>query len=184
MNRLKFCTTLVVLAAACSMLAGCSPTTSGTPEPTPSPGAGSGSKSPTATQGVFGDLKACDLLDKGMESRGFTPSKPDQAGGPNSCFSEKSGYGEVSLSLHSGLGIKDFPALDQSKIFDGDLNGRPAAEIHDGVRAEGDCMIAMAVGEKNRAIVNGALNTGTTAEACDFAKSIAKKIEPSLPKGN
>lgn len=171
---------LVGLATSGIALAACSPTTPGTPEPVSSSGAASSSNSPS----VFGDLKACALMDKALTDQGFAASQPERAGGSNSCSAQKSGYGQVGLSLHDGLGIKDFPNFDPKKMFDGDVNGRKAVQIRDGVRGEGDCMIAMAVGDKNRAFVNAALNTGSTDEACDFAMSVAKKIEPSLPKGN
>lgn len=179
MNLLKTYIRSGALVVSAFVVVGCSPTTSGVPQP-----ASSSSVATSAVSSVFGTLKACDLVDKAMDGQGFSPSKPERAGGSNSCSSEKSGYGQAGLTLNEGVGIKDFPNLDPAKIFDGEVNGRPAAKITDGVRDHGDCMVAMAVGDKNRVFVNVALNTGSTDEACDFAMAVAKKVEPSLPKGN
>ncbi|WP_370947789.1 DUF3558 family protein [Amycolatopsis sp. cg5] len=182
-SLLKVRVRLAIVVMAGAALTACSTQTPGTADPV-----ATNSPSPSSSQvsNVFGDLKACELLDKAMASssnQGFSPSTPEKAGGSNSCETEKSGYGEIGLSLHTGLGIKDLKE-DPAKVHDGDVNGRPAVQIRDGIGAKGNCEIGMAVGEKNRAYMAAVLNTGSTDEACDFAMSVAKKVEPFLPKGN
>ncbi|SDY15866.1 Protein of unknown function [Amycolatopsis xylanica] len=177
---LKVCVRLVAPVVGVALLAGCSPNTPGKAEPAP---AVSGTPSSSAASTVFGDLKSCDLLNEALAGQSFPAGEPDRAGGPNSCAAQKAGYGTAGLALHSGLGLKDFTS-DPSKIHDGDVNGRPAAQLRDIVGSKGGCAVAVAVGDKNRAFVNVVLSAGSTDEACDFAMSVAKKVEPFLPKGN
>ena len=145
------------------------------------------STSPSTTtssaRNVFTDLKACDVLNRSLDGMGFSPGVISTTGGDNGCSSDKSGYGALTLTLQPDLSINDLNG-DPSAMHKGEINGRPAIQHRNGVRAEGDCAIAIEVTTTSRALVNTSLTTGTTDEACTFIESIAKKVEPQLPKGN
>jgi hypothetical protein len=132
---------------------------------------------------VFADLKSCDVLDKSLEGLGFSQGVINTAGGDNGCSSNKSEYGALTLTLQPELSIKDLNG-DQKEMHSGEINGRPAIQHRNGIRSKGDCAIAIEVTKTSRALVSAALTTGTTDEACTFIESIAKKVEPQLPKGN
>jgi hypothetical protein len=87
------------------------------------------------------------------------------------------------LALQNGQTI-DQNIADPSKAFGGDLNGRPAIQVREGIGAKGDCMVKMEVKPNSRALVIINLRTGTTDEACRVSNDVATKIEPLLPKSN
>jgi hypothetical protein len=175
---------LVALAAPVALiLSGCSDESGGTAIPTSTVSTNDGTKPTVSSQRVFGNLSACDILDKALEGQGFKPAVVDKAGGENGCDTNKPQFGSVGLSLQPGLGIDDLNA-DPSKIHEGEINDRPAMQIRNPIRSEGDCGVAIEVKQDSRALLAIALSTGTTNEACAFATEVAKKVEPQLPKGN
>jgi hypothetical protein len=173
-----------MVAVAMIVLSGCSDESKGTPLPaTSNPPAGGITESGTPSGNMFGELQACDVLDKALEGHGFSAAVVDKAGSDNGCDADKYKFATVSLDLHPDLGIDDLNA-DPSKLHTGTVNGRRSLQIREGIGAEGDCDIAMEVTENSRAMTGVSLSTGTTDEACQFATEVAEKVEPQLPKGN
>ncbi|HEV7975541.1 DUF3558 domain-containing protein [Amycolatopsis sp.] len=164
--------------------AGCTNERGGVAMPSDSASSSATSTTPgSAPADVFGSLKACNVLDKALEGQGFPAAVIDRAGGDNGCDTLKSGFGTMSLDLHPNLGIDDLNAA-KSKQFPGEVNDRRSIQVRDGIGSRGNCDIALEVTKTSRAIVGVTLTTGTTEEACAFVYSIAKKVEPQLPKGN
>jgi hypothetical protein len=172
---------VAVALATLVTITGCSNQTVGKPSPTAPSAASTNSNSAPAN--VFGGLGACDVLNKALKGRGFTPAVVNTAGGDNGCGAEKDHDASAGLTLQPDMGIQNLNA-DPSKIHDGTLNGRLIAQIKNGVRSKGDCAIAIEVTKTSRAMVVITLSTGTTEEACALVYSIAEKVEPQLHKGN
>jgi hypothetical protein len=165
------------------VLPGCSDEIGGTPLPMPTNSISSGpTASSSTTEGVFGNLDACEVLDKALNGQSFPSAVVDKAGGDNGCDTSKSRVASVALSLQPDLGIQDTNA-DPAKIHVGKINNRPAVQIREPLGSTGGCGIMIEVTGNSRAHVTAAFN-GTTDEACAFATEVAKKVEPQLPKGN
>jgi hypothetical protein len=173
---------LSVIAVAV-VLSGCSDESGGTPLPVPTNSISSGPKGSSSTsEGVFGDLDACEVLDKALNGQSFPPAIVDKAGGDNGCDTSKPRVASVALSLQPDLGIQETNA-DPAKIHVGKINNRPAVQVREPLGSTGGCGIMIEVTENSRAHVTAAFN-GTTEEACQFITDVAKKVEPQLPKGN
>jgi hypothetical protein len=173
----------ISIVAVAVVLSGCSDERGGTPLPALTNSHSSGpAESNSPSQEVFGELKACEVLDKALDSQGFPPAVVDQAGGDNGCDTSKPRVASVALSLQPDLGIQDTNA-DPTKIYEGKVNGRPAVQIREPLGSTGGCGIMIKVTENSRAHVTAAYN-GTTDKACQFITEVAEKVEPQLPKGN
>lgn len=183
-NPMKSRVTIALSVALLSFSAACSSESPGAPLPVPpSNDTGGTSAEPSPNPDPFNGLQACPVLDKALEGEGFPPSEKDTAGGDNGCDTQKIKFGSFSLDLHDDLGIGDLNA-DKSKQYPGDVNGRPAILVKEGVGAKGGCNVSMEVTKSSRAFLVFVLQTGTTEDACAFVEKIAEKLEPQLPKSN
>jgi hypothetical protein len=179
-------TFIIAMAGTVAAIAmsGCSSESGGTPTPiTQDQNPNKSPSSTAASGGVFGDLEACNVLDKALDGQGFEAAVVDKAGGDNGCDAEKYMFATVSLDLQPNIGIDELNA-DPSNLYEGQVNGRSSMQIREGLGSEGNCDIALEVAEDSRAMTGVSLATGSTDEACDFILEVAKKVEPQLPKGN
>ncbi len=173
----------LLLAAPIFVLAGCKTESSGNPTPVP-PAPSSGPQTTSATGGnVFGDLKACDLLEPITSAQGFDAAVAETYESDNGCGASKPRYGTVATYLVPNQGVAgmkpDGGQLTQTKIGD-----RDAVEIS-GSGGKGVCAIGISVSENARATVTlGLSNGGTNEQSCADAKVIAEQIAPKLPRGN
>jgi hypothetical protein len=177
-SQSKLGVTAVIATIALTALSGCTGVQGNAAPVSTGP-----STTTSSTGNVFAGLKACDVLNKSLEGLGFSQAVTNTAGGNNGCTSHKSGYGVLTLTLQPDLGINDLNG-NRNDMHGGQIHGRPSIQQRNGIRSEGDCAIAIEVTKTSRALVNTALTTGTTDEACVFIESIANKVEPQLPKGN
>jgi hypothetical protein len=166
-----------------TVVSGCTNNSGGNALPVTSAASSTAPPSNAASVDPFDGLKACAVLDKALEGRGFSPAVVDTSGGDNGCKADKAQYGGLNLTLQPDLGINDING-DKSQQHDGYVLGRPSIQVREGLGSSGDCAIAMEVTNTSRAFVVASLSTGTTDEACTFVESVADKVEPQLPKGN
>ncbi|MBP2181270.1 hypothetical protein [Amycolatopsis magusensis] len=156
--------------------------------PTPDPATQSGELSPVpptggeSSRGIFGDTKACELLDPVLPAQGFPAGEPTDIGGDNGCTASKSGA-STTFYLDDQQSIDDLKGSPEKK-FTGDLNGRRLLRVED-VRGDGGgCQIGIEVAAKARAVVTIVLGSNRpTAEACELAATMGTEIEPKLPRG-
>ncbi|WP_181777623.1 DUF3558 family protein [Amycolatopsis pittospori] len=174
---------VITLASLLLTLAGCTTEKPGNPTPsTPAPSS-PGQNSSAAPADIFGDLKACDLLEPISSSLGFDPPAIETYESENGCGSSKPRYGTVAVYLVPNAGIADLKS-DTGEVKQTSIAGREAVELP-GSAGKGACLIGIAVAEKARVTVNlGLSNSGTTEQACTDARSIAEQIAPKLPRGN
>jgi len=173
----------LALAAPILVLTGCTTESKGNPAPVPS-GASSSPQATTATgDNVFGDLKACDLLEPIASAQGFEAPAPETYESDNGCGATKPRYGTVATYLVPNQGVAamnpDGGQLAPTKIGD-----RDAVEIS-GSGGKGVCTIGISVSDNARATVTlGLSNGGTNEQSCTDAKAIAEQIAPKLPRAN
>lgn len=170
---------LIILAA----VSGCANPTRGTAQPVSSSGVSTAPTKPSdASITVFGNLTACEVLDKALEGQGFPPGMADNKGGDNGCRTNKAQFGTASVDLQPDQGIDQLRG-DPTQIRSILINDRRAAEDRGVIGVSGGCAIAIEVTKTSRALVVAVLSTGTKDESCAFVTDVAKKIEPQLPKG-
>lgn len=169
--------------AAALLLAtvGCSPERSGVATPAPSPSANSTSSS-SAAGNVFGDLKACDLLEPTTSAKGFDPPTVEQAESDNGCATRKKRYGSARLYLVAEAGLDQLSAGQGTKNPT-KIGSRDAVEIP-GDAGTQSCTVAIAVTQSSRLTASTGLNEGTNDEACALSREIVQAAEPKLPRGN
>ncbi|WP_081736569.1 DUF3558 family protein [Amycolatopsis orientalis] len=140
---------------------------------------------PPSTQGngtanVFGDLKACDLLEPITTPKGFDPPVVETAESDNGCAAQKRRYASVSIYLVPEAGIDQLSAGQGTKIPT-KVGGREAVEIPGDSGTEA-CTVAIAVTPNARMTASTSLNEGTNEEACALARELAVAAEPKLPR--
>ncbi|MGC7095516.1 DUF3558 family protein [Amycolatopsis lurida] len=158
----------------------------GRAEPSPAgqshPDSSSAPPSSSDSRGIFGDAKACEVLDPASAEQGFPAGEFSDIGGENGCRASKFGA-SVSLFLSDIQSIDELKGSPE-KRFDGKVNGRRALRVEDVMGDGGACQIGVEVAAKARAVVTVTLGSNRpTAEACDLGLSIATAVEPRLPKG-
>ncbi|WP_153035247.1 DUF3558 family protein [Amycolatopsis sp. YIM 10] len=167
-------------------LSACSEKSNGQALPTSDSGTSavpsSGSNPPVDGADVFGGIKACEVLDKALEGKGFKPGYVQNAGSHNGCASEKTSFA-VALDLDDKQGLGDLRS-DPARTYDARLNGRSAKQVKGRDEEDGGtCEIFFEVAEKARTGVTVVLGTGgSTDEACQEAGKLAEAVEPLLPK--
>jgi len=166
-------------------VAGCTDTNAGQPTTT-STSTSSAGKSGSSTHGnstdPFEGMVACDVFDKAldkMDDWDFPEGKYDSSGGDNGCGSTIPQKFSTGLTLQPGGTLEEF-GDDPSKLYDGDIKGRTVVEKRDGYQ-KGSCMLAMAVGENDRALLSISTSSMSRDEGCDLLEDIARKVEPLLP---
>ncbi|WP_414936169.1 DUF3558 family protein [Amycolatopsis sp. cmx-11-51] len=147
----------------------------------PQSGASSTSKSTTPAD-VFGDLKACDLLEPTTSAKGFDPPVVETYESDNGCATRKQGFGSVSIYLVAEAGIEQLSAGQGTKVPT-KVGEREAVEIP-GDAGKQACTVAIAATANSRMTASTSLNKGTNAEACALSREIATAAEPKLPRGN
>jgi len=176
-----FIATSAVLAAV--SISSCSTSNNGTAIPTAgSPTSKSGPSTSSANQGVFDDLVSCEILNPIAQPMGYESPTPETLESDNGCRAEKQRHGNIALYLVSQAGIEDIKP-GRGTIAPTEIGGRKAVEVAS-VGGEGSCFIGLAVTDTARATVNLTLSTGSTAEACTEAKTIAEAVAPKLPQRN
>lgn len=182
MRRVRY---LFLVAFSLVLLASCTDLRPGTPSPVVESTGTASATPPSGTSdssiGAFGELKACDVLNRALNGQDFPPGEPSTIGSGNGCQSPKSGL-FVALDLDDKQGIEDLRAPD-SKKFDAKVNGRVAIQLKDAMNVGNGCQLAMKVATKARAMVT--VSTGgakTVDETCEIAGTIAVAVEPQLPK--
>ncbi len=163
-------------------VAGCSQTTSGTPQA--SSGANSSTattKSPgTATSGSakpsLADLDPCTLLSAADVARIGTAA--GQRDG-KSCRFKASGKFGVEITLVPNGGIADLNTAN-SEASPIKVGARQGVKVLD--KGNAVCAIGIAVTDKSSVLVIGSSVTAVSAEAgCPYANDVATIIEPKLP---
>ena len=178
MKRTNWLTKLGLNSIILLVIAGCSNSNSGHPSSaerasSPSPTAAN-SDPPSSRQGSsdnpFEGMVACDVLDTALSNLSdwdFPDGEYDKSGGDNGCRSGIPQKVSVGLTLQPDGTLEDF-VDDPAKSYDGDVKGRPAMEERDGYE-QGSCMLAMAVGANNRALL-GVTSSMTRDEGCDLVE--------------
>jgi hypothetical protein len=167
---------VVVLAYA---LTACSDKLGGQPAPT-STSANPSSAPSAASDTPLAGLSPCATLDKALTGQGFPPATPTAADPEHSCTADKPQFGTAGLLLQDGRAIND-NLTNPSKTQTGTVHSRTAILEPEPLGVGGDCAVIMEVKPKSRAMVNGNLSTGTSDQACEFARRTAEAVEPLLP---
>ncbi|MCR6484273.1 DUF3558 family protein [Amycolatopsis sp. OK19-0408] len=134
----------------------------------------------------FAGLSACTILDQALAGQGFPQAVPGVAAPEHSCRTSKPTSGDtpgidLGLVLQAGGNYRD-NVNNPDKASDGKVNGRPAIEEQEPLRAKGQCAIRFQV-RNSRALFS--LTYGSdTATACKKIEELAPKVEPLLPKNN
>ncbi|MFD5089719.1 DUF3558 family protein [Amycolatopsis thailandensis] len=179
-SRLLLVVSLATLLT--SGLTACSTEKPGNATPVPTqPGRTSTSTSANPAD-VFGDLKACDLLEPTTMTKGFDPPAVETYESDNGCGTRKQGFGSVTLYLVSDAGIDQLSAGQGTKLPT-KVGSRDAVEIP-GDAGKQACTVAIAVTANARMTASTGLNKGTNEEACALSREIATAAEPKLPRGN
>ncbi|OXM50531.1 hypothetical protein CFP71_27480 [Amycolatopsis thailandensis] len=161
---------------------GCSPEKTGTPSPG-STSASAGSSPQTTPSGkIFGDLKACALLEPVTTPKGFSKPTEEDYESDNGCQAQKSEYGVISTYLVDKAGIDELTPGRGTKVPT-QIAGREAVEIP-GSGGTYTCMIGVAVGPKARMTVGTTLLKGSNEEACASSKEVAEQLASKLPQGS
>jgi hypothetical protein len=126
-------------------------------------------------------MNPCTVLDQVLAGQGYPAAVPTTADAKRSCVSTKQGYGEIGVLLQGGQTI-DENITDPSKASTGDVNGRRAIQIRNGLGGSGACDVKMEVKPNSRALVMVTLRTETTDEACRLVNDVATRVEVLLPK--
>ncbi|MFK0247027.1 DUF3558 family protein [Amycolatopsis azurea] len=163
------------------LLTSCTNSNGGTPQPAQSNTQPAGSTTSKATEGTFGDIKACDLFQPATEAQGFEAPKEVKFESDNGCQARKSGVGTASMYLVNA-GIDKLEDLGGTRST-ANIAGKDSVVIA-GAGGSSSCFIGMAVGANARATVSMTLASGSNEEACASAKSIAEQIAPKLPAGS
>ncbi|RSN35668.1 hypothetical protein DL990_05645 [Amycolatopsis sp. WAC 01416] len=129
---------------------------------------------------VFGDLKACDLLEPTTTPKGFAAPEIERYESDNGCAAQKRGYASVSIYLVPEAGIDQLSPGQGTKIPT-KVGGREAVEIPGDSGTEA-CTVAIAVTPNARMTASTSLNEGTNEEACALARELAVAAEPKLPR--
>ncbi|WP_394360417.1 DUF3558 family protein [Amycolatopsis sp. SB7-3] len=170
---------LLFLPVPLLAVSGCTSEKTGTPTTT----AATSSRPVTSTpaEGIFGDLKACDLLEPVTSAKGFGPAAPEDYQSDNGCRANKPRYGTATTYLVEDAGISDLKP-DGGQVTETTVAGKKAVEVSGG-GGKGNCLIGISVTEKSRATVSVTLSSGTNEQSCADAKDIAEQIAPKLPQG-
>jgi hypothetical protein len=161
----------------------CSPEKQGIATPAPSSPVSNTPASPsTDSANVFGDLKACDLLEPTTTAKGFEPPTAETYESDNGCGAQKKRFGFVSLYLVAEAGIDKLSTGQGTKIPT-KVGDRDAVEIP-GDAGKQACTVAVAVTPNSRMTASTGLSDGTNEEACALSREIAEAAEPKLPRGN
>ncbi|KFU80589.1 Protein of unknown function [Amycolatopsis lurida] len=161
------------------LLSGCSQEKPGNAVPGPSSAAPSSSQSGNPAN-VFGDLKACELLEPTTTPKGFAAPEIERYESDNGCAAQKRGYASVSIYLVPEAGIDQLSPGQGTKVPT-KVGGREAVEIPGDSGTEA-CTVAIAVTPTARMTASTSLNEGTNEEACALARELAIAAEPKLPK--
>ncbi|WP_329068173.1 hypothetical protein [Amycolatopsis sp. NBC_01480] len=168
-----------VVALACALTA-CSDKLGGQPAPVSS----DPSSQPSATSDTpLAGLSPCATLDKALTGQGFPAAAPTAADPEHSCATTKPQVGTVGLMLQDGRTINE-DLGDPSKTKTGTVHERAAILEPGYLGTSSGCAVDMEVKPKSRVTVSGTLSTGTTDQACDFARSAAEAVELLLPKNS
>ncbi|MFI6024586.1 DUF3558 family protein [Amycolatopsis magusensis] len=180
---MKFRKTCTVFSIALLVLSGCSESREGNPRPVPSVESSGSVESPApgTDVGVFGDTKACDLLNQALQGQGYNAGEVSNSGSLNGCQASKSGIA-VRLDLDDQQGVDELRG-DPSQMYEGDVNGRRAKQLKRPSSPGAGCYVAMEVGAKARAMVLAGFGTNPSVdEACVEAEKLAAAVEPQLPR--
>lgn len=178
----------LLLIAASAVLAtisvsSCSPDKNGTAIPTPASSTSKGGPSSSpAGQGVFDNLVSCEILNPITQPMGYESPTPETLESDNGCRAEKRRHGNIALYLVKEAGIEGIKP-GRGTIAPVEIGGRKAVEVAS-VGGEGSCFIGLAVTDSSRATVNLTLSTGSTADACAEAKTVAEAVASKLPQGS
>lgn len=134
----------------------------------------------------FAGVDACTILDQALAGQGFPPGVPAVAAAEHSCRTSKPTSGDtpgidLGLVLQAGGNYRD-NVNNPDKASDGKVNGRPAIEEQEPLRAKGQCAIRFQVRD-SRALFSLTFGSDTAA-ACKKIEELAPKVEPLLPKNN
>lgn len=174
--------TPILLMAPIFALVGCTNESNGNPTPaTSSPSNSQQATSPSGTD-VFGDLKACDLLEPITTAKGFDAAAPETYESDNGCGASKPRYGTVAAYLVPNGGIAGMKP-DGGQLMPTKIGNHQAVEIP-GSGGKGACSIGISVTENARATVTLVRSNSTNEQSCTDARAIAEQIEPKLPQGN
>lgn len=179
------------LVTAALVLAGCAGEP-GTPTPTTPAGNGAAPTSETATQsGALDNLVACELVTlDDLKFLEITDPGEDQGSlggsGTSSC-----GWNRTSSPNRSALALDVTVRPEQridgvdpgsGTIADGDFEGRLSRQVRN-FSGDGDCMLAISVGDSARVDIGVNDTNDDTDKACDAVNKIATIVEAKLPKG-
>lgn len=124
-------------------------------------------------------MNACDVLNQVLQGTGMPPGEPERYGGDNGCRSTAPQKASVSVYLIPDRKYDELNA-ELGKQHRGDIEGRPAIQIREGVNSEGGCDISMQVAGDSRVFVS--VTNDETDQACQLAEELATKIDPLLPE--
>lgn len=177
------------LAAAVLLLAGCSDEP-GTPTPTtPAGNAGASTSHAGEPGGALANLVACELLTPAdVKFLEITEPGEDQGSlggtGTSSCgWNRSSSPSRSALALD--VTVRPEQGIDSVEpgsgtITDGEFEGRPSRQVRD-FMGDGDCMLAISVGDTARVDIGLNDTDDDTDKACDAVNKIATVVEPKLP---
>ncbi|ONF66996.1 DUF3558 family protein [Amycolatopsis keratiniphila] len=161
---------------------GCSPEKAGTPSPAPTSTSTASSPQTASPEKIFGDLKACTLLEPVTTSKGFSKPTEEDYESDNGCQAQKSEYGVISTYLVDEAGLDELTPGRGTKTAT-QIAGRDAVEIP-GSGGTHTCMVGVAVGPKARMTVGTTLVKGSNEEACASSREVAGLLAPKLPQGS
>ncbi|WP_410648673.1 DUF3558 family protein [Amycolatopsis sp. cmx-4-54] len=179
-TKARFRFLAILIPALAFTITACSSEKPGNATPATSPITSPSSSHGNGSENVFGDLKACDLLEPTTTSKGFDPPVVETAESDNGCAAQKRRYASVSIYLVPEAGIDQLSPGQGTKIPT-KVGGREAVEIPGDSGTEA-CTVAIAVTPNARMTASTSLNEGTNEEACALARELAVAAEPKLPR--
>ncbi|MEU8416753.1 hypothetical protein AB0C24_28525 [Amycolatopsis japonica] len=172
---------LPTILAIAFMTSGCSHDRPGSPSPLATSSALSTSQTANS-KGIFGDLRACGLLEPVTTAKGFAKPTEEDYESDNGCQAQKSEYGVISAYLVDEAGIDELSVGRGAKVST-QVAGRDAVEIP-GSGGSYTCMVGVAVGPQARLTVGTTLVKGSNEEACVSSREVAEQLASKLPQGS
>ncbi|ATE53232.1 DUF3558 family protein [Actinosynnema pretiosum] len=174
-----------ILAAAA--LTACSTVEPGNPSAASPQGSASGSTSaskPTSGSAPSDQLSSCEILTEVAAEQDLEniQERTGGAASTDACNAENSKKKlSLGLSIYPTLALADYKPGPTSKISDTTVGTRKAKLVKEAA-SQLDCVIAIEISPTSRADVF-AYSINSLDEACATAETLAKAVEPSLPKG-